>query len=180
MRMIYMAVRGVVLGGTSGPRAVLQHGTYQETNRRTDEVSVLYFVQTEVGLGGFFSHATGPRPRLIEELCLDEPLSGMGQQDCQTRLRLSAEAHRRLAEPLYAIATAPIAAGSLVTSGLPHLRDLQGEPSAGAVLYLAHNDPALTGPWTSHLRDSDDGDRALSVGTRRSLGRAAEEGHMNT
>jgi len=55
MRMIYMAVRGVILGGTSGPRAVLQHGTYQETNGRTDEVLVLYFVQTEVGLGGFLA-----------------------------------------------------------------------------------------------------------------------------
>ena len=118
-RVIYTAVRGAVLGGAGGPRAILQNGTYQETNGRTGEVSVLYFEQTEVGLGGFFGHATGPRQRLTEELYLGELLSGVGQSDSQTRLRLSAEAHRRLAEPLYTIAMALIAAVSLVISGLP-------------------------------------------------------------
>jgi lipopolysaccharide export system permease protein len=118
-RVIYTAVRGAVLGGAGSPRAVLQNGTYQETNGKTGEVSVLYFEQTEVGLGGFFGHVSGSRQRMTEELYLSELLSGTSQSDPQGRLRLLAEAHRRLAEPLYAIAMALIAAVSLVTSGLP-------------------------------------------------------------
>jgi lipopolysaccharide export system permease protein len=137
-RVIYTAVRGAVLDGAGGPRAVLQNGTYQETNGKTGEVSVLYFEQTEVGLGSFFGHSMGPRQRLTEELYVSELLSGAGQSDPLARLRLSAEVHRRLADPLYVIAMALIAAVSLVTSGLPR----QGQnkqmilATAGASLLL--------------------------------------------
>src|SRR5262249_8843132 len=48
-RLIYTAERGAILSGADGPRAILQKGTYQETNRKSGRVSVLYFDQTEVG-----------------------------------------------------------------------------------------------------------------------------------
>jgi lipopolysaccharide export system permease protein len=137
-RVIYTAVRGSVLDEAGNPRAVLQNGTYQETNGKTGEVSVLYFEQTEVGLSGFLGHSMGPRQRLTEELYLSDLLSGPENLDLQARLRRSAEVHRRLAEPLYATAMALIAAVSLLTSGLPR----QGQnrqmvlATAGASLLL--------------------------------------------
>jgi len=118
-RLIYTAERGAILSGPAGPQAVLQKGTYQETNRKTGQVSVLYFDQTEVGLGGFFGHATGPRPRQIEELYLGELFSGSATPDAQTRAEHRAEGHLRLAEPLFSIAMSLVAAVALITSGLP-------------------------------------------------------------
>ncbi len=118
-RLIYTAEKGAILGGPAGPRAVLQNGTYQETNRKTGQVSVLYFEQTDVGLGSFLGHANGPRQREIEELYLGELLHGQGAASAEARLGLLAEAHRRLADPLYSIAMALVAAVCLITSGLP-------------------------------------------------------------
>jgi len=118
-RVIYTAERGAVVGGDNGPRAVLKNGTYQETNRETGQVSVLYFEQTEVGLGGFLGHVSGPRQRTTEELSVGELLAGTGAADPLQRERAAAEAHRRLAEPLYATAMALVAVVCLITSGLP-------------------------------------------------------------
>ncbi len=59
-RLIYTAERGAIRSGASGPRAILQRGTYQETNNKNGQVSVLYFDQTEVGLGGFLGHSAAP------------------------------------------------------------------------------------------------------------------------
>ncbi len=118
-RLIYTAVRGAILGGPGGPRAILQDGTYQETNRQTGQVSVLYFDQTEVGLGGFFGRSTGPRTRATEELYVSELLAGDSSLTPLARERNVAEAHRRFAEPLYSIAMALIAAACLLTGGLP-------------------------------------------------------------
>jgi lipopolysaccharide export system permease protein len=138
-RLIYTAERGAILGGPGGPRAVLQRGTYQETDRKTGQVSVLYFDQTEVGLGGFFGRSTGPRPRQIEELYLDQLLSGSAAADAPTRAQHLAEAHRRIAEPLYSLVMAMIAAACLITSGLPR----QGQnrqmmaATAGAAAFLS-------------------------------------------
>jgi lipopolysaccharide export system permease protein len=137
-RLIYTAERGVIRSGASGPRAILQRGTYQETNNKNGQVSVLYFDQTEVGLGGFLGHNSGPRPRQIEELYLDELFAGTGAIDQASRERLLAEAHRRIAEPLYSAAMALIAAVCLISSGLPR----QGQNKqmvvavAGAGLFL--------------------------------------------
>jgi lipopolysaccharide export system permease protein len=137
-RLIYTAERGAIRSGASGPRAILQRGTYQETNNKNGQVSVLYFDQTEVGLGGFLGHSAGARPRQIEELYLDELFAGTGAIDAASRQRLLAEAHRRIAEPLYSVAMAMIAAVCLISSGLPR----QGQNKqmvvaiAGAGLFL--------------------------------------------
>src|SRR5262249_21624772 len=123
---------------TDGPRAILQKGTYQETNRKTGRVSVLYFDQTEVGLGGFLGHAAGNRPRQIEELYLDELLAGSGAVDAAGRAPPVAEAHGRRAEPFYSVAMAMIAAVCLITSGLPRQSQMKQAATAiaGAGLFV--------------------------------------------
>jgi lipopolysaccharide export system permease protein len=118
-RLIYTAVRGAIVSSPDGPSAILENGTYQETDRKSGKVSVLYFEHTTVGLGGFLGHTEGPRQLSSEELYLPQLFSGNGETDPTARGRLRAQAHQRLADPLYAIAMALIAAGALISSGLP-------------------------------------------------------------
>jgi lipopolysaccharide export system permease protein len=119
-RLIYTAERGLIAPSADGPRAVLQNGTYQETNTKTGQVSVLYFDHTTVGLGNFFGHNNGPRRRGADELYLGELWSGVDAgNDADARWRMRVEAHRRLVDPIYCLAMALIAAGCLVTSAQP-------------------------------------------------------------
>jgi lipopolysaccharide export system permease protein len=140
-RLIYTAERGAIMGGDAGPRVILQKGTYQETNRKSGKVSVLYFDQTEVGLGGLLGHSAGTRPRQIEELYIDELFAGAGATDALARARLVAEGHRRIAEPLYSIAMTMIAAACLISSGLPrqgqHKQIVAAVAGAGLFLVLS-------------------------------------------
>jgi lipopolysaccharide export system permease protein len=119
-RLIYTAERGVIAPSADGPRAVLQNGTYQETNTKTGQVSVLYFDHTTVGLGNLFGHSNGQRRRGSDELYLGELWSGVDAgNDADARWRMRVEAHRRLVDPIYCLAMALIAAGCLVTSAQP-------------------------------------------------------------
>src|SRR5215470_4934275 len=140
-RLLYTAERGAIMGGDNGPRAILQKGTYQETDRKSGKVSVLYFDQTEVGLGGLLGHYSGQRPRQIEELYLGELFKGTGATDASGRAKLIAEGHRRIAEPLYSIAMAMIAAAALISSGLPrqgqHRQMIAAVTGAGLFLVLS-------------------------------------------
>jgi lipopolysaccharide export system permease protein len=131
-RLIYTAEHGAIDSSADGPIAILQDGTYQETDKRSGKVSVLYFKHTTIGLGSLLGRSTGPRPRSTEELYLPQLLSGNGETDPLSRGRLLAEAHRRLAEPLYPLALALIAASSLIGSGLP--RQSQNLQMLGATL----------------------------------------------
>jgi lipopolysaccharide export system permease protein len=118
--LIYTAERGAISSSSEGPRAVLENGTYQETNTKTAQVSVLYFDHTTVGLGNFFGHYTGPRRRTADELYLGELWSGSDAgNDLDARWRMRVEAHRRLVDPVYCLALALIAAACLVSSGQP-------------------------------------------------------------
>jgi lipopolysaccharide export system permease protein len=118
--LIYTAERGAISSSAEGPRAVLENGTYQETDTKTGQVSVLYFDHTTVGLGTFFGHYNGPRRRGADELFLGELWSGADAgNDQDARWRMRVEAHRRLVDPIYCLAMALIAAGCMVTSGQP-------------------------------------------------------------
>jgi lipopolysaccharide export system permease protein len=131
-RLIYTAERGTIGAAADGPIAVLEKGTYQETDKRNGKVSVLYFEHTTIGLGTLLGHSAGPQRRSTEELYLPQLLSGNGETDPLARGRMLAEAHRRLAEPLYPLALALIAASSLIGSGLP--RQSQNLQMLGATL----------------------------------------------
>ena len=118
--LTYTAERGAISTGSDGPRATLENGTYQETNTKTGEVSVLYFDHTTVGLGSFFGTYAGPRRRSADELYLGELWSGTDAgDDLDARWRMRVEAHRRLVDPVYCLALALIAATCLVSSGQP-------------------------------------------------------------
>jgi lipopolysaccharide export system permease protein len=119
-RLIYTATRGAVTSSPEGPRAVLENGTYQETDKKTGRVSVLYFDHTSIGLATMMGHNTLQRQREIEELYLPELRAGMvDDPDPLRREAMKVELHRRFAEPLYTIALALIAAGALINGGAP-------------------------------------------------------------
>ena len=118
-RIIYTATRGAISSGTDGPRAVLENGTYQETDSN-GHVSVLYFDHTSVGLTNFVDHGNQQRSRLLEELYLPElAAQAADAADEGQRLRATAEMHRRLAEPLYVFALTLIAVSCLVNGAGP-------------------------------------------------------------
>jgi lipopolysaccharide export system permease protein len=118
--LIYTAERGLISPGADGPHAILENGTYQETDTKTGQVSVLYFDHTSVGLGGFFSQFNGPRRRSSDELFLGELWNGSeAGNDLDARWRLRVEAHRRLVDPIYCLALAMVAAGCLIAGGQP-------------------------------------------------------------
>lgn len=119
-RLIYTATRGAITNGPEGPRAILENGTYQETDPKTGHVSVLYFDHTSIGLASFLGHNTELRKREAEELYVSELMAGASSDsDPVRRDRLRVELHRRLAEPLYVLALALIAAGALINGGGP-------------------------------------------------------------
>jgi lipopolysaccharide export system permease protein len=140
-RLIYTAERGTIGAAADGPLAILENGTYQETDKRSGKVSVLYFEHTTIGLGSLLGSSTGPRRRSTEELYLPQLLSGNGETDPLVRGRLLAEAHRRLAEPLYSLALALVAASSLIGRSLPrqsqNLQMLRATLGASLLLILS-------------------------------------------
>lgn len=141
-RLIYTAERGAISASPDGPRAALENGTYQETDTKTGQVSVLYFDHTTVGLGSFLDHDNGPRRRSPEELYFSELWAGADAgETLDARWRLRVEAHRRLADPIYCLAMALIAAACVVTSSQPrqgqNLRVLIASGCAGLLMTLS-------------------------------------------
>jgi len=119
-RLLYTATRGAVTSSPEGPRAILENGTYQETDKKSGRVSVLYFDHTSIGLAAMMGRSNLQRRREAEELYLPELAAGMASDpDPVRRDQLKIELHRRLAEPLYTIALALIAAGALINGGAP-------------------------------------------------------------
>ncbi len=135
---IYTAERGAINATADGPRAVLHNGTYQETDNKTGQVSVLYFDNTSVDLGNLFSRPDEKPRRGAEELYLSELWSNDTAEDSDTIARMHVEAHRRLADPIYCLAMALVAAGCLLGAGQPRQRHnvkvLIATGCAGAVM----------------------------------------------
>lgn len=138
---IYTAERGAITATPEGPRAVLQNGTYQETDNKTGQVSVLYFDHTSIDLGNLFSRPNQKPHRGAEELYLSELWSSNPTEDSDTIARMHVEAHRRLADPIYCLAMALVAAGCLLGAGQPRQRHnvkvLIATGFAGAVMISA-------------------------------------------
>jgi lipopolysaccharide export system permease protein len=119
-RLTYTAERGAIYPSADGPRAVLEKGTYQETDTKTGQVSVLYFDHTAIGLGGIFGRSAGPRQREFDELYFDELLAGQNESsNAEMSWRFRVEEHRRIVDPIYCLAMALIAAAFLVSASQP-------------------------------------------------------------
>jgi lipopolysaccharide export system permease protein len=119
-RLIYTATRGAITASPEGPRAILENGTYQETDKKTGRVSVLYFDHTAIGLSEILGQSNPHRWRRMEELYMSELADGMANDpDPARRDQMKIELHRRLADPLFAIALSLIAAGALINGGTP-------------------------------------------------------------
>lgn len=141
-RLIYTATRGGVSETPEGPRAILEDGTYQETDRKTGRISVLYFDHTAIGLAGIMGQSSSARRRGAEELYLTELATGMAKDPDPTRRdQMKIELHRRLADPLFTIALALIAAGALINGGTPrqgqHTQMLAATIGAASVFAFA-------------------------------------------
>jgi lipopolysaccharide export system permease protein len=135
-RLIYTAARGAITNSAEGPRAILENGTYQETDRKTGRVSVLYFDHTSIGLAGIMGRNNLQRRREPDELFLPELAAGMvNDPDPARRDQFRVELHRRFAEPLYTIALSLIAAGALINGGAP--RQGQNAQMMGATIGAA-------------------------------------------
>jgi len=135
-RLIYTATRGALTNSAEGPRAILENGTYQETDKKTGRVSVLYFDHTSIGLAAVIGHSSFQRKREAEELYLPELIAGIaGDPDPARRGLLKIELDRRLSEPLFTIALALIAAGTPINGSVP--RQGQSARILGAAIGVA-------------------------------------------
>lgn len=106
----YMAERGIFVKTPEGPRLVMNNGEVQEMANRDGKIQVLRFDSTVLDLGQF-EEAAGPHSRDLSERYMHElfnPPEGDALSEVR-RMRLIAEAHNRLASPLYNIAFALIA-----------------------------------------------------------------------
>ncbi len=98
-----MAKRGAVESGPDGPRVILFEGNRQELDRKSGNISVLYFKQYsfEVSLLGEERREwREPGERFIHELLFP----GDSEHDRFYRTKLIAEGHSRLVAPILALA----------------------------------------------------------------------------
>jgi lipopolysaccharide export system permease protein len=104
--IIYTAVQGIVTMTAAGPRLTMQDGTYQETDPSQGRISVLYFDRMAISVadpGAEPGQRTrSPWERYLPELFNPPDLA----TDDPLRRVLTAEAHLRLAYPLYTLAFA--------------------------------------------------------------------------
>jgi lipopolysaccharide export system permease protein len=97
-----MAKRGAVEAGPDGPRVILFEGNRQELDRKTGNLSVLYFKQYSVEVNLLGEEPRGwrePGERFIGELLYPDD----SPNDRFYRTKLIAEGHSRLAAPLLAL-----------------------------------------------------------------------------
>ncbi len=105
----YIAESGAIVTGPDGPRLVMVNGNRQELDRETRRVSFLYFERYTVDIERTQGGPGGPRTREATERYLDELWSPDDVTDPRQRRAMRAEAHQRLATPLYALAFTLIA-----------------------------------------------------------------------
>lgn len=98
----YTAARGTLVAGPTGPRIVMEDGTYQESQEK-DDLSVLYFDRAVVDLSDLLTSG-GTRSRDAKERYLHELFFPTDVQDEERRALLRAAGHQRLVSPLYCFA----------------------------------------------------------------------------
>lgn len=99
----FMAERGALVSGESGPHVIMVNGSRQERDRESGRVSVLYFDQYSVELGSV-DGTLDNRWREPQERYLGELLFPASTPDDQrVRGRLIASGHNRIVSPLLAM-----------------------------------------------------------------------------
>lgn len=136
-----MAESGALVKSESGPRFVLVNGNRQAINKERGQLSLLYFDRYALDLSQIARPPSErwrePRERYLHELF--NP--GEGYDEQRNRNKFLAEAHQRLASPLYAFALTCIALAALLGGQLNRrgqwLRILAGIVAAFAFLAVA-------------------------------------------
>lgn len=136
-----MAESGALVKSESGPRFVLVNGNRQAINKEQGQLSLLYFDRYALDLSQIAKPPNErwrePRERYLHELF--NP--GEGYDEQRNRNKFLAEAHQRLASPLYAFALTFIAMAALLGGQLNRrgqwLRILAGIVAAFAFLAVA-------------------------------------------
>lgn len=110
-----MAERGKLVMTGEGPRFVMVNGNRQEVDRKSGQVSLLYFDQYTLDLGAIAA-APGVRWREAGERYLSELFApGSGPDDIRNYDKLRAEGHRRLVTPFFALALTLIALAGVIS-----------------------------------------------------------------
>jgi lipopolysaccharide export system permease protein len=98
-----MAKRGAVEAGPEGPRVILFEGNRQELERKSGNISVLYFKQYSFDvslLGEERREWREPGERFLPELLVPDD----SEHDRHYRTKLIAEGHSRIVAPILALA----------------------------------------------------------------------------
>jgi lipopolysaccharide export system permease protein len=111
-RLTYTANTGAFVATPSGPRIVLEHGTYQKTDPGSEDVSVLYFDRVVIGLAELADADPGAE-RDPREMSLPQLLIGPYPSD-EDKLQRRAEGHQRIVIPIYAVTFTLLALASLL------------------------------------------------------------------
>ena len=114
-----MAERGAMVQTEEGPRLILVRGNRQTVQKSKGELSVLYFKQYTLDLGGGRREGRyrwrDPKERYLHELFqLADPASGVALDE-RRRGKLLAEGHQRISSPFLAFAFTLIALAALLT-----------------------------------------------------------------
>ena len=109
-----MAERGALVKTEQSPRFVLLNGNRQEINKARGQLSLLYFDSYALDLGQFAEDPANrwrePRERYLHELFNPSD----GEDDQRNLGKFYAEAHQRIASPLFAFALTGIALATLL------------------------------------------------------------------
>jgi len=109
-----MAESGTLVRTDDGPRFLMLDGNRQEIDPTTGRLSMLYFDRYSLDLTAF-ADPTSLRWREPAERTLAELFNpGTGLDDQRNARRMRAEAHRRMAAPLYPLALTLIAAACVL------------------------------------------------------------------
>ncbi|MEM1380938.1 MAG: LptF/LptG family permease [Pseudomonadota bacterium] len=108
----YTAEQGLFIVTEAGPRLLLKRGTAQQRDQDTGELKIVRFDETFVDVAEIASESANNRPWETDERYLSELFNPDLTRPYNQRFQSDyiAEAHARLATPLYAIAFALIAA----------------------------------------------------------------------
>jgi len=150
-----MAERGALVTGENGPRVVMASGNRQAVDQESGKLSMLYFDRYTVDLAQF-KETLATRWREPKERFLHELITPQGHpSDIRYRDELRAEAHRRLATPLYAFAFIVVGVAAMLTGEFRRRGNMKRIVAAVLIVAalqivnFALHDLAIRIPWVA-------------------------------